>query len=454
MASGAAVRTSQDERDIERLRVNRHWEQRRDIVITLLGVLVIVAVLVWALAHVAHAVLVLSIAGLLAYALFPAVTLLARYIPRSLAILLVYLAFVSVIGAIGYLIITTAVDQIAALTHQITLLLSPNETAANAPLLGRLRRLGITQTQIRVVGDQVIAQAQIVLHSAVPLLEGVFNAVLDMILVAVLSIYLLIDGPRAIQFVRTSMPIKHRARVTFTLTTLERVVGGYIRGQLVLATLIGLLVGLGMMVLRVPYAVLLGVLAFILEFIPILGVFISGALCVLIALTQGWFVAVLVLVYFVVIHIIEGDIVGPRIVGRAVGVHPAVSIFALLAGAELFGIWGALFASPLAGLVQAFLSEIWREWREFHSNQFPEQFGAPLVPVTTHQAIEKASTPDTPYAPDTTAPSSQETTPQQRRLVVERANAEKQWAGRNDAADDSGATRPIEPHHHDPLPTT
>lgn len=438
----------------EKALANQHWGRRRDVVITTLGVLVIVAVLVWAMAHVAHALLVVVIAAVLAYALFPAVTLLARYVPRAVAILVVYLAVVSVIGAIGYLIVTTAVDQITALTHQITLLLSPGVDIANSPLLRRLRSLGVTDAQIRAVGDQVLAQAQVVLHSAVPVLEGIFNAVLDTILVTVLSIYLLIDGHRVVQFARTSVPIKHRARVTFTLTTLERVVGGYIRGQLALATLVGLLVGLGMGVLRVPYAVLLGVIAFMLEFIPILGVFISGAACVLVALTQGWFLAVVVLVYFVVVHIIEGDIVGPRIVGRAVGVHPAVSMFALLAGAELFGIWGALFASPIAGLLQSFLSVVWHEWREFHASQFPEEFGVPVVPVTTREA--RASTPQLDATPTVGAGdiSAQDTLLKPRHITDPRQSPEEQPTHPYDTLhDDTAATRPVSPEHREPLPT-
>lgn len=435
-----------------RVRANQRWGRRRDIVITVLGVLVIVAVLVWATAHVAHALLVVVVAALLAYALFPVVTMLARYVPRAVAILVVYLAVVSVIGAIGYLVITTAIEQITALTHQITLLLSPSANTSNSPLARQLRGLGITQAQIRAVGDQVLAQAQIVLNSAVPVLEGVFNAVLDIILVTVLSIYLLIDGHRVIQLARASVPIKHRARVTFTLTALERVVGGYIRGQLVLATLVGLLVGLGMMVLRVPYAVLLGVIAFVLEFVPILGVFISGAACVLIALTQSWFLAVLVLVYFVVVHVIEGDIVGPRIVGRAVGVHPAVSIFALLAGAELFGIWGALFASPIAGLLQTFLSEVWREWREFHAGQFPEEFGAPLVPVTTRLAHTASPPPGTSHpASPSSLPVNRDTLSQSPFGEELRQYAEQQQADQSSLSDDTGATRSVDFHQQEPL---
>src|SRR5712691_10133075 len=126
-----------------------------------------------------------------------------------------------------------------------------------------------------------------------------------------------------------------------------------------------------MQVIGVPFAILLGVLAFVLEFIPVLGTLTSGAICVLIALTQGWVIAVLVLAYFVVVHIIEGDVVGPRIVGKAVGLHPAVSLIALIAGAELFGIWGAVLASPIAGVLQALLIAIWQNWRATHPEQFP-----------------------------------------------------------------------------------
>jgi predicted PurR-regulated permease PerM len=151
---------------------------------------------------------------------------------------------------------------------------------------------------------------------------------------------------------------------------LQRVVGGYIRGQLIMCGLIGVLVGAGMYVIGVPFALLLGVLAFVLEFIPVLGTLTSGAICVLLALTRGWLVAVIVLAYFIVVHIIEGDVVGPRIVGKTIGLHPVVSMAALIAGAELFGIPGALLASPVAGVIQAFLVAIWTEWRETHPKEF------------------------------------------------------------------------------------
>jgi len=105
----------------------------------------------------------------------------------------------------------------------------------------------------------------------------------------VLSIYLLIDGSRVSNWIRYNAP--HRAQANVVLSTVQRIVGGYIRGQFILATLVGVFVGGGMFVFHVPYAVLLGLLAFVLEFIPVLGTLLSGAICTLIALTQGWLIA-------------------------------------------------------------------------------------------------------------------------------------------------------------------
>lgn len=188
-------------------------------------------------------------------------------------------------------------------------------------------------------------------------LRGIFDSVLDVIVVEILSIYLLLDGSRVFRWLRENMPIPQQKRGYFLLDTLQTVVGGYIRGQLVLSLLIGTLVGAGMAIFRVPHPVLLGELAFLLSFIPVLGTFISGTLCILLSLTasnswvvalthQTWILAIIVLLYFVAMHAIESHIVGPRVVGQAVGLHPVVSIAALVAGAELFGILGALFVAP------------------------------------------------------------------------------------------------------------
>ena len=342
-------------------------------------VLIPLAILAWAgvaililnaAGYVARTLLLLVIAMLLAYALYPLVTFIARVMPRFLAILIVYLLVLGAVGTLLYFIVRTTADQVVSLSHYVGTMLTPGENGHPSALEQTLRSLGISQGQIASAQSQIISQAEGLAGNIVPLVTGVAGAALDIIVVAVMSIYLLIDGRRATNWLRLNMPRRQRGRIRFLLETLQRVVGGYIRGQLFLCTLIGLLVGVGMQIMGVPYALLLGVLAFILEFIPVLGTLVSGAICVLFALTKGWLLAVIVLAYFVIVHIIEGDVVGPRVVGKVIGLHPVVSLAALIAGGELFGIWGVLFAAPVAGVIQAFLIAIWYEWHETHRQAF------------------------------------------------------------------------------------
>jgi predicted PurR-regulated permease PerM len=213
---------------------------------------------------------------------------------------------------------------------------------------------------------QVQASAGAVAADVFPQLAAFFGTLVDIILTLILSVYLCANGARIAQWLKTETPdgtTQTRARLLVSIV--NRVVGGYIRGVLLLALIIGVLVGVGMAVLGVPYAVLLGVLAFFMEFVPVLGVFISGAAAVLVAIVnyRDLIHPLVVLAYFIVVHILEGDVIGPRIMGRAVGIHPATGLIALVAGTEVFGIWGALFAAPLAGLLQSVVVALWIEFR-------------------------------------------------------------------------------------------
>ncbi|MDQ2884697.1 MAG: AI-2E family transporter [Chloroflexota bacterium] len=349
------------------------WVRRCGIPLSILAWTAVVALILWGASHIVRSLLILAIAALLAFAIAPLVKLLQRVMPRFLAVLIVYLFVLTGISLLVYLVVSTAIHQGVALAAHARTLFGPGGQGQLKVLEQPLIGLGIPADQLAALPQQIFSRVGGAANSAVPLVLSFFDFLLDIVIIAVMSIYLLIDGGRVTQWLRTGMPLMERSRVNFLLDTLQRIVGGYIRGQLVLSTLIGLLVGIGMTLFHVPYAVLLGVLAFILEFIPVLGTLVSGAICVLLALTQGWLIAVFVLAYFIVMHILEGDVVGPRIVGKAVGLHPVVSLAALVAGAELFGIWGALFASPVAGVLQAVLIALWSEWRSRNPEQFPGQ---------------------------------------------------------------------------------
>ena len=370
------------------------WTRRRDIPLAILAWAAVILGLFWLSSYVIQTILLVVIACLLAYAFAPLVTVLTRWVPRALAIVLVYVVALTGVGFLLFLAVKSAIGQITALTDSVRYFLTPGQAGQLTPLEQALKPLGISSSQIDSALSQLVAQLEGLTGSIVPLLTGVAGAALDVILVLVLSIYVLIDGFKIMAWFRHDLPYSQRSRVRYSLNTVQRIMGGYIRGQLIMSTLIGVLVGVGLLIIGIPYALLLGVLAFFLEFIPTLGTITSGAICVLVALSRGWVSALIVLVYFILVHILEGDVVGPRIVGKAVGLHPIVSLTALIAGAELFGIWGALFASPVAGILQAVMVTLWTEWRAAH----PERFRA------AHQAVAgdiPKMGPEQPLDPET-----------------------------------------------------
>lgn len=351
------------------------WRRRRDIPIAILAWIGVVVVILWGAMHIIRTLLLLVLAAMLAYALAPAVKLLERYMKRPIAIILTCLMALSLFSLLIYSISAAVVHQSTSLADSLQDVLSTKNGNQRSPLEQLLISFGITPQQITLAHQQLLSRLEGVAEGLIPLISRAVDFLLDMVVVAVITIYFMIDGPRISHWCRHNLP--DNAHPDFLLDTLQRIVGGYIRGQFLLAVIVGILVGAGMTLLRVPYGLLLGVLAFILEFIPILGTIVSGAVCTLVALTQGWILAVIVVVYFIVVHVLEGDIIGPHIVGKAIGLHPIVSLAALIAGSELFGIWGALLASPVAGVVQASLVAVWEEWRATHPDQFERIKDAP-----------------------------------------------------------------------------
>lgn len=333
--------------------------------LVILAWLAVAVVAVWLLSHVTRALLILVLGTLIAFALTPLVNQLTRWLPRVAAIAISYvIGFVLVFGLLGVVIVTAA-GEVAAFTGHIGQYLRWLQDLHPA-LLALLAPFGVSSQQLDRFEAEALLQLQNVGGSAAKetlgAVQAVVGAIIDAVLVLILSVYMTASGPRLIAWVR-EQATGHRRRATLMIGIFTQVVGGYVRGTFTLALLVGILVGLGMWVLHVRYALLLGILAFFMEFVPILGVLVSGAVCVVVALFNGWITALLVVAYFVGVHVFEGDVVGPRIMGKAVGVHPAVAIVALAAGSELFGIWGALFGAPIAGLVQAFVVAGYREFR-------------------------------------------------------------------------------------------
>ena len=367
------------------------WLRALILPLIVLAWLALLVLAVWLLSHFTRTILLVTLAGVLAFAFSPLAKFFGRWTPRPVAIGLAYLVGVGVVFSFGAYVIATSAAQITslvgslpaytqqaqALQPQIDALLAPFGFAGGT----------VSELEAQLVGE-IQAAGTAVARDLIPRLAEFFGTIVDVILVLMLSIYLCADGARIAQWLKTETPGgRTRARAHLLVAVVNRVVGGYIRGVLTLAVLIGVLVGAGLAVLGVPYAVLLGVLAFFMEFVPVLGVFISGAASIILAIVSFRDITrpLIVLAYFIFVHIIEGDVVGPRIMGKAVGIHPATGLVALVAGTEVWGIWGALFAAPLAGLLQSIL---YAAWIEFRGGQ-PQDVLKAVAEETSEQAEER-----------------------------------------------------------------
>ncbi|MGH2441906.1 MAG: AI-2E family transporter [Chloroflexota bacterium] len=348
------------------MRSNADWQRALLIPLTILAWVAVLIIAAWILSHIVKTVLTLVFSAILAFALTPLVSFMSRWLPKWLSIALAYILGFAIILGLGAFIVVSAAGQVTSLVHHLPSY-GHRIQHLEPQIVQILHPFGVTTDSFHHAQKQAIAYLQgvgtSVASQSLSIITGIVGTIVEIILVLILSVYLTANGERIGGRMRTETPLGQRRNISLLIAIVNQVVGGYIRGTLTLATLIGVLVGVGMYILGVPYAVLLGILAFFMEFVPVVGVLISGAISILAAISQGWLKALIVLIYFVFIHVIEGDLVGPRIMGRAVGIHPATAIIALVAGTELFGVYGALFASPLAGLVQAIGTAIWREMR-------------------------------------------------------------------------------------------
>jgi predicted PurR-regulated permease PerM len=184
------------------------------------------------------------------------------------------------------------------------------------------------------------------------LLFGIFDAFVTVLVTLMVAAFLSIDVPGIRRFIKSLFPEDDQNAINDLLSALNVGLAGVIRGQLIIAALNGVLTWIGLVIFGIKYAFVLAVFAAALSLIPIFGSIISTIPAVLIALTQSVFAAIGILVWIIVIHFIEGNILNPKIIGSSAEMHPAIIIFALIAGEHSYGIVGAVLAVPIASVVQ------------------------------------------------------------------------------------------------------
>lgn len=291
------------------------------------------------------------VGGILAYAINPAVNFLERKgASRVLGTITVYVGFALIGAFVGGLLLPVLVSQVEEAMKELPRQALAVERFLNA-FYQRFDRFRIPQF-LRVAVDEGIGRTEVYFRDfiagSVEGALGLFSKAFYLALAPVLAFYFTKDFEKIKAAVTRFLPVGEKARWIAFLGEIDRVLGGFIRGQLIICGFVGTLVALGLTLLKIRFALLIGIIAGILDIIPYFGPVLGAVPAVALALSASLWRALWVVVLFVVVHELESGIISPKILGDRVGLHPLAVIFALLAGGEILGIWGMLLAVPIA----------------------------------------------------------------------------------------------------------
>lgn len=358
-------------------------------------------VLAWMLAGtLAHVLFLFLTATVIAFLLNPLVRDLQRIrMPRGLAVATVFLLFAALVAFIALALGSIVVDRTRSAADRVdayvTVAGSDGRTGAEQDIdrlqlwldTHHLERIRIQKQATDWVDHLGAGEVSKYTQDVISFAEGAaFSIVLtlfNLILIVVIAIYMLLDMPRLETAIDRRFPPGTGSPLT---TRIERALAGYVRGQIVLSTVIGFSAGLGMWLLGktglVPgadrYALLFGVWTAVIEVIPYIGPWLSAVPPLAYALVVHPISALWVVGLFVFIYQVEGHVVVPNVMATALRLHPLLVIFGLLAGGELYGIWGVLLALPTMAALRA----IWEFFGErLQLERWDDGEGGETIPV-------------------------------------------------------------------------
>lgn len=362
---------------------------------------------VLAFLYVIHHVLApFLVALLLVYILNPLVDWLAiqrvsRWeVGRKGAVALVFAGIFAVMGLGGLLLAPHVYAEGSRLTREMPELIRDFELKVVDPLVtsaqGILDSSGVpinARANLDALYAEIMQSGEghtaNLLKKGQALVKGVFSTIFSVVLVFMATLFLLLDWHRIKANMLALFPEAYRGAASTLGQSIDRGLAGAIRGQLMVCLINGVLTTLGLMALQIKFALTIGIIAGFFSLIPIFGTVLSTIPAVLIALTQGWWVAVEVVLLICVIHLIEANFLNPNVLGHHSEIHPVLVLFALLVGEHYGGAIGLLFAVPLAAIVRALLSFAYQMIMAAPSHQGTST----LVPVEARPGPESTPSP-------------------------------------------------------------
>jgi predicted PurR-regulated permease PerM len=274
-----------------------------------------------------------------------------RKIPRLLGVLILYLTVFGLLVFLLSLLVPVISFELGQLTQALPGFISNISGALEKAQQTTTTRYFDFFSEIQNLLDSFSQFLQVSSGSALNLIVNTFGGILSFFAIIVISFYFSVMKEGVAGFIRSVLPTKYEDYIIGLWKRAERKVGRWLQGQLLLALSVGLLVFVGLSLINIKYALLLGIIAMILEIVPIVGPVISAIPGVILAFAQSPMLGIWVIVFYVAVQQVESHILTPLVLGKTLGLNPVTVIIALLVGGTLAGIIGILLSVPVAVII-------------------------------------------------------------------------------------------------------
>ena len=324
---------------------------------------VVVVAIAYALYLVSEFILVVIASVVIASAIEPAVVWAKkRSIPRLPVVLLVYIISALLLAGLFYFLLLPLVGEISNFIRTLTIY--SNSVTSGGILSEMFRTQNLfggfdTPFLIKELSSQLNSLTGFLSQGIFSSISSIFGGVLNFVLILVLSFYLVAQEDGISKFLKIITPIKHEQYVIGLWRRSQNKIGLWMQGQLLSSVLLMVLVYIALLVIGVPHALLLAVLAGIFELIPLFGATLAAIPTLFIAYTWGGMnVTLIVAGLYIVIQQLESHMIYPLVQRKMVGISPMISIIALVIGGTLAGFLGVLISVPVAAAVMEFVSDL------------------------------------------------------------------------------------------------
>lgn len=300
-------------------------------------------------------------------------------IPRLLAVIIILILTLGILIITGMLLVPNLINEIQNLIGSLSKLPDLIMQFGEKNLPKTLDYLHMDTDHFKQqVSDTLPNTTQQVLSNLLKSVKGIgsfFSQILNIVLIPVLTFYFLKDFNKIQDWVLTMTSRKYRSTVAFYSWRMNRILGGYLRGQIIVCTIVGLLTGGLYAAFKIPFAILLGLITGILNIVPFIGLYTGLALAFLVCFLTANPLAAMIKVVLItlVVQNLESSVISPKIVGDRVGLHPIAVILSILLFSKFFGFWGLIIGVPTAALIKFLLDE-WKR-RQVWEGMRQEKYG-------------------------------------------------------------------------------